>query len=857
MFRLGSAVIGLIGMLAGSAVVLAQAGAVSGVVNDESGAAIPGASVSLVRQGDTASQNTISNRDGMFTFEDVSPATYVLKVRLSGFEEYQQVLTVGARAPMPLSITLRVASVDLEITVEADNDGELSTSSSSPATTRVDDEFLRALPLDSGDVMSVIGRFVSPAAYGATGPSIVVDGVQGDQLDLPSSAISRIRIDRNPYGALFQHPGGGRVEVSTARGHRSRYDGSVAISGRPSGLTARNAFAESDPESHRQLMQSNVGGALPGKRASFYLSAERFINDETAVVNAVTLSGPFVTNVPASQQRDSLFTRLQWWASPLQTVYITYAYGEQTFTNRESGGFYLPEHGLNGERRKQKSTLSYGALLLPTWQNNLLVTVAKEDDRTGQLASASAIVVDQAFTSGPAQTFRGGNRRTLDIEDTARFYGLAKHSVLFGARFRSDLNDAFDASNFGGTFEFGSLSQFAASTPLVFRVNHGDPNTAFDVYGVSGFVQDEIRVKPQLSVSAGLRYDWQSTADSVNNFGPRFAFVFAPDSAKKTVLRGGAGVFYDSVPRSVIERSQLFDGVRVSEVVISDPPFPDPFSTGQIVSPLPSIVRLAGDLESRSLSQASISVEREVWRRNWITAEYAFAYGAQLLRSRNINAPLPGTGERPNPDFLNINQIESTAFERSHSLTLTWRGRVANVFESYVQYVLASTTNDTSGAFSFPANNYDLWLERGPADFDRRHRFNVMANLVLPRGFQSGWVLSASSGAPFSVTTGFDDNGDTIANDRPAGVFRNSRRGPGTLQLDVRLAKSLDLARFLGGEHSGKRHRLDFAVDVFNALNTTNVTGVVGVLSSPFFGRGNSAAPARAVQFSARYSFRR
>jgi hypothetical protein len=110
------------------------------------------------------------------------------------------------------------------------------------------------------------------------------------------------------------------------------------------------------------------------------------------------------------------------------------------------------------------------------------------------------------------------------------------------------------------------------------------------------------------------------------------------------------------------------------------------------------------------------------------------------------------------------------------------------------------------------------------------------------------------SGLPFNITTGFDNNGDTVANDRPDGVARNSGRGPGVVQLDVRLAKSFSFRR---KDEPRKHDALEVTADVFNALNRTNLTHVVGVLSSPFFGRGNSAASARTVQFSARYLFRR
>src|SRR5205823_989207 len=110
----------------------------------------------------------------------------------------------------------------------------------------------------------------------------------------------------------------------------------------------------------------------------------------------------------------------------------------------------------------------------------------------------------------------------------------AGHTLLFGARLRADRIGALDASNFGGTFEFASLARFASGTPLVFRINRGDPNIAFSAYRANGFLQDEIRVKPQLTLTFGLRYDWQSTIRDRRNLAPRFAFAFSP-AKRKTV----------------------------------------------------------------------------------------------------------------------------------------------------------------------------------------------------------------------------------------------------------------------------------------------------------------------------------
>lgn len=854
MCRLHSVINGLLAVLIFPSLLMAQASAgVTGVVEDETRAAIAGANVTLLGQDTGAMRSTTSRQDGTFIFEDVSPASYVLTVEMSGFETYQKALAVGPQPPKPLRIGLRVKAVAEDVTVEAESADKVSTSASDAATTRVDDDLLRDLPIASDDVLAVIGKFISPAAQGAEGASIVVDGVEGNQSDLPSSAISSIKLDRNPYSAAFQHPGKARAEVTTKRGHRSRrLDGAFDMSARNSRFAARNAFAQSVPDVGRRLLQPSVGGALPGKNAAFYLAAKRFVNDESAVVNAVTLAGPFVANVPASQRHDSIFTRIQWWPSTLHTVYATYAFSDHASNNRGTGGFNLPERGTGAERHSHKVTVSDNALLPPNWSNNLLVGVTMEEERTGSAATTPAVIVNQAFSAGPSQTFTQDGTRRFDVENTTRYYARAGHTLVFGGRARADRIDAFDASNFDGTFEFASLARFAAGAPLIFRINRGDPNIAFSAYRANGFLQYEIRVTPQLALTFGLRYDWQSTITDRNNFAPRLAFAFAPK--QKTILRGGAGIFYENLPQSATERSLLFDGVRLRQVVISSPSFPDPFLGGEAVSPLPSIIRVAPDMRSPYVSQASAGIEQELWHRNSITAEYSVLHGVHLFRSRNINAPLPATGLRPDPDFLNINQIESTASSRSQALTITWRGRVGKVFKPYAQYVFSRTTDDTSGTFSLPANNYDLRAERGPADLDSRHRFNLIGTMELPKSFSTGLILSVVSGSPFNMTTGFDNNGDTVANDRPPGVTRNTGRGPGTVQLDVRLAKTFNVAPLRGED---KRDSFDLTVDVFNALNRSNITNIVGVLSSPFFGRGNSAAPARTLQFGVRYRFRR
>ena len=832
-------------------------GMVSGSIVDESAAVIPGATVNLLRQN-SATQSTTSQADGTFSFDGVTPGTYTLRAEIAGFETYQETIVVGPEPVARLKITLRVRGLETDVTVEADEPADaFSTSVSNGATLRMGDDFRRALPIVADDFLGVVGNFFYPGAQGSQGASVIVDGVQGDQIDVPSSALGTVRLNRNPYSALYQHPGQARLEVSTKRGRRSRYDAGFEMSERNTLFAARNAFAPATQELGRRLLQPTLAGPLPGKKSSFYFTGQRFVHDESAVVNAETLTGPVVANVPTSHDHNSIFARIQAWPNSLQTITGTYGFSGHEYSNQDAGGFNLRERGIATKKDKHTLTLSHRLLRASNWQNDFLFGFVDQQDHAGSAATAPAIDVNDAFSSGPSPRFDRANRRSFSLENTVRYLGRAGHSLVFGGRFRSDHVDAFDASNFAGTYEFADLEAFHDRTPLFFRINRGDPNAAFSVYEANGYVQDEIRVRSQLTLTFGVRYDWQSTTSDRNNVAPRLAFAFAPENHKKTIFRGGAGIFSDQLGRSAIEQSQLRDGIQLHEVVISGPSFPNPFSSGADVSQLPSTVRVAPGIRSPSLSEASFSVERELRQRNTLTAEYSWFRGTDLFRSRNINAPLPGTDLRPDPNFLNINQVESSAFLHSQALTVSWRGRLGKVFQPYAQYVFSKTTTNTSGTFSVPANNYDLRAETGPADDDARHRFNMMGVVALPRGFQTGLVLSVRSGLPYDITTGLDDNNDTVANDRPVGITRNTGRGPATAQLDLRISKSFAIVRVQDGGQQQRRDTVDLIVDLFNATNRTNYKSIVGDMSSQFFGRANVAAAARTVQFSARYTFRR
>lgn len=262
----------------------------------------------------------------------------------------------------------------------------------------------------------------------------------------------------------------------------------------------------------------------------------------------------------------------------------------------------------------------------------------------------------------------------------------------------------------------------------------------------------------------------------------------------------------------------------------------------------------APDLTFPYLLQGSFAIERKLGKgENYLTADFTTVRGLHLYRTRNINAPLPGTPGStivPNPNFANIDQFESTGSSRSNSVNLTLRMRPRRNVTVLLQYVFSHSFDDTAGIYSLPANNYELRPEWGRSDYDRRQRLNLAATYALPWGFSFGGIVKAYSGPPFNITTGTDNNNDTVFNDRPPGVTRNTGHGPSSFDADSRVSKSFRLS---GRDHSERK--FEIAADAFNLFNNVNRHNFVGDVTSPFFGQAVAADPARRLQVSLRFTF--
>ncbi len=822
---------------------------VSGTVEDQSGAVIPGERLTLTQKSTGQARETKSDGEGRFTFVNVPPGEYVLRGEAEGFKRFEKPVSVHSQPVTNVRVTMPVSSSEEVVDVSASGSRPDAPENNADSI-NVNADFIAGLPSQSQDILPVVSNFLSPGAQGVEGTSIVVDGVESSTLNEPTDAIKRIYINRDPYSAEFRRPGSGRVEVTTRNGSRSHFDGNLAFYGRNDVFDAKNAFAEEKPNLSRRLWEGTLGGPLPIRHARFFLSASRLSNDEDAIVNATTPQGQLIQNVPTTQITNNIAARADFKPAGDNTLTVLYDFRNNPQENRGVGGLRLPAQATTSDNTRNNLKLWYTTAGSATFINVVRFSYEREHDRIGDPVAAPELEVSGAFTGGPNQSVFSQNGTRMEIQDVIN-YVYGQHTLRAGAAFLPKSFDVADSTNFGGTFTFPSLSSFNVQAPVLFQIIKGNPRLSFTKTEAYGFLQDTINLQHNATFMLGLRYDWQEHLTSPTHFAPRIAFGYAPGGGK-TVFRAGAGIFYDRLSDHVVEQISLLNGIQEREFIIREPAFP----VASLAGIKPSVWLLDPNPQAPYLFQASLSVEHPLFETLRGTLEYRYLRGVHLFRALDVNAPIAGV--RPDPNLFLERVVESIGLLRSNSVIASVQGRVKKAVKFKAQYTLSRSDDNTDGPLVLPANSRNLGPEWGRSSFDMRHRFVLAGTADLPGAFRLGLMLVANSGAPFNITTGSDDNGDGVANDRPPGVTRNTGDGPGFVQTDLRVSKLFNFYKGplnKDGDVSGFR-KMELSFDAFNLFNHTNLTNIIGEVSSPRFGQATSALPGRTIQMSLRFNFR-
>jgi hypothetical protein len=859
---------------------LAQPGSANlqGQVTDSSGAAIPAITVVVVDAAGAAHQAT-TNEEGRYAFRQLAPGVYTMRIQLKGFADFEKTgVAVAAGKTQTVNAQMVVALEKQQITVKESGVNVSVQSENNASALVLKDKDLDALSDDPDELASQLQALAGPAA-GPNGGEIYIDGFTGGQLPTKSS-IREIRVNQNPFSAQYDRLGYGRIEIFTKPG-TDKWHGQGMGMFNDSALNSRNPFVSTEPGYHREFMDANVGGPL-SKKASIFVDGGRRDMAGNSIVSAVVLDSnlqqtPFSQAVPSPNTNMNLSSRLDYALTSNNTLTARYQFFDSNSKNNGIGQFSLAAQGYNTQQTEHNIEISDSQVLSARAVNDVRLEFAHDSSNQIPLSQDATLMVQGAFTGG-------GNSqgKVLDTENHLEIQNLTsissgKHYFTFGGRLR-DVNEWNSSiGNFNGTFTFPSLGAYqTAETTLLacqqagqsacqaagasqFTLTAGNPALAVNWIDLGLYAEDQWRVRSNMSLNLGLRYEMQNSIHDHADFAPRVGFAWAPGHGgnAKTVIRTGFGIFYDRFQESQVLQADRLNGVNQTQYIVTNPDF---FPTIPVASQLAAMsasttanadYQIDPHLRAPYTLQAAAGVERQVTRNATVSVTYLNSHGVHQFMTRNINAPLPGTyvlcatgsttctpsdGTRPYLSEGNIYQYESDGLFNQNQLISNLNLRLGTKVSLFGFYSLNFSRSNTSGVSSFPSDSYDIALDYGRAAFDTRHRLFLGGSFALPRGFRLSPFMMANSGSPFNITTGQDNNGDSIFNDRPAyapagatgtniirsqwGTFDatptsdetiipiNLGTGPAQFSLNLRLSKTIGLGkktetRTLGGPMGG------------------------------------------------------
>ena len=887
-------------------------GSIQGVVTDPSAGAVPGAAVTVSNErGFTRMAR--SDTQGRYRLNGLSAGDYTVRVAAAGFSPWEKTaFAVSAGQPQTLDIALALRTQSEQITVASENAAVLDTDPSANADalvlTKAD---MDALPDDPDDLTADLQALAGPAA-GPNGGQFFIDGFTGGRLP-PKNSIREIRINQNPFAAQFDRPGQGRVEIFTKPG-TDEFHGDVLFQFSDAAFNSRNPFATVKPPYQRRQWEGEVGGPI-GKKTSFFFDFERRDINENALVNALVLDAglnivPFAQAVvtPLTGLESNLKIDRQ--LSANHTLTVRYGYARDTNDNSGVGGFSLPTRAYRQET--DENTIQFietGVLNLHTI-NETRFRFRKQDTAQAGGTNAPVVSVRDAFSSGGSSVGNSfDNQNRYELQNSTSFVAGA-HTLRWGGLVRGVTLTDQAMQNYAGTFTFTSLDSYRLTllgiqqglTPAQIRnagggasqfsLAAGNPLASIGQFDYGLYAQDDWHVVPNLTVSAGLRYEGQTHVRDRSDLGPRLGVAWAPGAKKgapsKNVIRGGFGIFYDRLSESLTLDALRQNGIRQQQFLIANPDFypaiPNPSTLTSGAQPQ-TIRETDAHWVAPAMFQTAIGYERQLPKHVVAAANYIHTSGIHVLRSRDINAPLPGSGLLPYGGANAIYLYETSGVYRQNQLITSLNARVNARFSLTGSYVYGVAMSNSDGAGTFPANQYDLSTEYGRAGFDIRHRFQLNGSITTRRGFRFSPFVTLTSGRPYNVVTGTDLNGDGLYTDRPSFaanpsvpgavatpygyldptprpgeviIPRNLGNGPGLIAVNLRVAKTINLGEPKNGN---SERQLVFSVNARNILNHPNFAPPDGNLSSRLFGEstalvnGNGSSGNRRLDLQARFNF--
>jgi hypothetical protein len=882
---------------------------VTGVVTDPTGARIRGATITSIGV-DGSSENASSGDDGHWRIACLPMGIYRFHISSPGFQSLELApVPVQSERTISLTTRLRVETVTEQLHIEDETNAARSGGANVLSSKQLD-----GLAEDPDDLQRQL-QALAAASGGMPGSALItVDGFQSPSTLPPKSSIQEIRISPDMFSAEYEYPpyAGGRIELFTKPG-QDRFHGAVFESVGSHIWNANDPLSTTGTPANKEREGFEFSGPiLSGKRADFALDLDYRSVDENAVVNASVLSpsgAPVSFNqAVATPQRLWLANgRTAWQLGTTDNLTVSLAANNNSFQNKGVGGLVLQEAGAFGrvsdyDLRAVNTTFLTQQLLHSTrvgfsW---------KTTDQTPNSASAQVLVAG-AFTGGGSTT---GNLHDTehDLEfDDELYLSLKKQTVKSGIQFLSAFLHDNDPDTFNGAYVFGggsapaldgsgasitvngleqyrrTLAGLPGGRPTTYSQTSGIAAVPLDQSTVAAYVQDDWKINTRLAASGGLRYFAQTAPTVTDGFAPRIGGSYAFGKKQTWILHARTGLFYAPIGSAVSLETVRLNGTRQKSLTVYSPDFADPLGQTAATQPIQKQRRFSASIGITPSSQSQLSVEHTFFKSWFVNANAYYTASWGVLRSTNANAPLvfqaaSVAAVAPRPLASDLNLFEYGRSGRfAGPFAFLGVNHFGQRFSLISGYLYSGFRTNAENPNAFPQSTYTHTHDWARPTGTPTHSLFAVIIYSFPFTIGSTTNLSIASGAPYDVTTGSDNNGDGVFNDRPslvstpgAGIYptrfgllstdqvngdlpRNIGTMPSTIHLDFSLNRSFPLKE----KHGSASHQqtLRFDARSSNLLNHANYTAIDGIVGTPQFTQPVAAGFGRRLEFAAHLSF--
>jgi hypothetical protein len=912
-------------------------GQIEGIVKDANGSAVPGASITIRNIETGAERAVTSGGDGVYRAPLLPLGTYRITVEAPNFKKLiRDGITLTAGQTATIDLGLEAGDLSATVTITSDtliaDPGKIDVGRVLNRREVQDLPLISRNPYNFALLQAnVVGRpntefgvpRVSANGY-ARRTNFQLDGnanTQANQAGLrlvpiSETFVSEVQLVTNGFSAEFGNTPGLVMNNVTPSGTNDLH-GSGSYRFRRTGMSSRpfntSPLAIKAPTAVDDITAA-IGGPILKDRWHFYGGYEWVTRDfsgrpaqtvtiteanKQALIAAGLSAGLFVSSIPASQKVNFFIFRTDAQLNAANRLTGRYIRFTNYSPNNIGGGLNTLERTVDLDDKSSSLAIQLMTVFSPTVFNEFRYQRA---NRKSQFLpteftpkSGPSITIPNVAQLGPAT-----NLGTISpIETMNQFqnnltWNNGDHSMKFGG----GVNRVYDyrRNNISAVFTFPTLAAYLAARSgsnlrgyTNFAQTLGNAEITYNSSFYNFFAQDDWKVTRRLKLNYGLRYDLYDVPEGdanspfeqgrnfrvdKNNFAPRLGFVYSlNEGSRPTVVRGSAGMYYDTVYLVMYENAIQGNGtgrylnVTRTPSQTGAPDFPNTINgslsslgitqNAEVVSP---------DFKNMYAMHYQAQLEQALTNDLSVTLGYIHSNGRMIPVYRQINCRPVGTSladgrprygtvainatsgaatvtpctNKVNPAFNNVIQVESGGTSNYDAMTLQFNKRFSQGYQFSVNYTLSKARDNAPernlqgvGAVtqSDPSNRE---FDRGYGVADQRHtlsatfvarpKFNIESRSLayLLNNNQLSFIATAGSGETFPITTNFDLNADGILNDIPVGYERNAGRSPAGVNVDFRYSRVIPL---------NERFKLEVMAE---ALNLFNINSTVTFTNTAF-----------------------